>query len=171
MNYMFPRKHWKVYVHHSLWCGAFPVNLINQIAFYLFNLTSHQAINKKWKWNALQRGWSVAQELFESLLNFFGCKAARSNDAIHICDLREGAVHTWYLSFFVCHCIFWPVNCKPEKCVNLRQKFASRQNSINQYWSYLLFWLAYLLFWLAHLVSFALGWCICYMRSSTQNLG
>ena len=30
--------------------------------------------------------------------------------------------HTWYLSFFVRHCIFWPLNCTPENCVNLRQK-------------------------------------------------
>ena len=27
-------------------------------------------------------------------------------------------VHTSYLSFFVRHRIFWPVNCMPEKCVN-----------------------------------------------------
>ena len=52
-----------------------------------------------------------------------------------------------------------------------RKKIASRQNRVNQYWAYLLFWLAYLLFWLAYLVSSALGWCICYMRRSIQNLG
>ena len=31
------------------------MNLINQFAFYLFSLTSHRAINKKWKWNSPQR--------------------------------------------------------------------------------------------------------------------
>ena len=33
-----------------------------------------------------------------------------------------GGVHTSYLSFFLCHRIFLPVNCTPEKCVNLWQK-------------------------------------------------
>ena len=66
--------------------------------------------------------------------------------------------------------IFWPVNCTPERCVNLRQKIASQQNSVNLYWAYLLFWLAYLLFWLVYLVSSALGWCAFYMRWSIQSL-
>ena len=30
--------------------------------------------------------------------------------------------HTSYLSFFVRLRTFWPANCTPEKCVNLRQK-------------------------------------------------
>ena len=38
--------------------------------------------------------------------------------------------HTSYLSFFVRHHIYWPLNCTPEKCVNLWQ------NSVNQYWAY-----------------------------------
>ena len=68
--------------------------------------------------------------------------------------------HTSYLSFFVRHRTFRPVNCTPEKCVNLQQKL----NSLNQYWAYLLFWLVYL-------VSSAMGWCIWYMRWSIENLG
>ena len=43
-------------------------------------------------------------------------------------------------------------------------KIALRQNSINWYRAYLLFWFAYL-------VSSALAWCICYMRWIIQNLG
>ena len=43
-------------------------------------------------------------------------------------------------------------------------KSALQQNSVNQYWAYLLFWLAYL-------VYSALGRCICYMRWSIQSLG
>ena len=37
--------------------------------------------------------------------------------------VRASLRHTSYLSFFVQHGIFWPVNCTPEKCVNLQQKF------------------------------------------------
>ena len=35
-------------------------------------------------------------------------------------DTRD--THTSYLTFLVRHFIFWPVNCTPQKCVNLRQK-------------------------------------------------
>ena len=104
-----------------------------------------------WQWGQVHSGkrkYCVSNEFFSELASVLIFQSTRTfshqtiiwHFLLQLCKVHQ---HTSYLSSYIRHHISKPLNCTPEKCVQIhKKKIALGQNSVNRYWTYLVFLLA-----------------------------